>query len=126
MRIIKSIKHKILKNSFKPITKSERYSIIIAIKLMNDPETELLLHPFKDRYYIHSKSAEMFMIINKYPQTVTIINHKYSYDIPMTDRSLGIILNKFLCVTENRRDILERDFLKNTEDSLGKICHSLI
>lgn len=126
MRIFRTIKHKILKNSSKPITKSERYSIIIALKLMNDPETELLLHPSKERYYIHSKSANMFMILNKYPQSITIINHKYSYDIPMTDRSIGIILDRFLRVTELRRDSLEKDFLKNTEDSLGKICHSLI
>lgn len=113
------------KNSTQPITKSERYIIMTALKTMHKKDSELLLHPSKDRFYIYSESDGMFLVINRYPQNVTVVNHKFSYDVKFSNRAMDFLTGKFIETTEGRRDVFEQTFLKNTENSLSNIYRSV-
>ena len=110
------------------ITKSERYIIMTALKLMKNKNTELTMHPSKEKYYIHSEkdgSNSVSMVITKYPQNVTVVNHKFSYDVPFSERAMNILTGRFIETTEQRRDVFERNLLKNTENSLEIIFNSI-
>lgn len=114
-----------LRKKFHPnpekITRSERYVIMSALELMNMPDTELTMHPSKDKYYIKSGDDMEWIKIENYPATVTIVNHKFRHDIRFSDRAMNILRDKFIEITEKRRDRVEKMFLDNTESSLRSI-----
>jgi len=115
--------HKPISN---PISRQERYVIMTALRLMKSKETEFILHPSKDRFYIQSDLNKMMLVIDKYPENVTLVNHKYSYDIRFSTRAMNFLLDKFVEATECRREIFEKSFMRNTEDSLQNIYQSVI
>lgn len=125
-RLFLKIRKKIAPNTIEKISRSERYTTIVALSLMQLPDTELLIHPTKERYYIHAGNDQFLMIINIYPATVTLINHKLQHDVKYCRRAMDILQNKFLEVTEKRRDGFERKFLENTENSLRSIALSIM
>ena len=125
-RLILKIRRRLNPNSAERITRSERYTTMIALSLMQMPDTELLIHPFKDRYYIRAGDDQILMIINPYPAAVTLINHKFQYDIKYCRRAMDILQSKFLEITEKRRDEFEKKFLDNTESSLRSIALSIV
>ena len=125
-RLILKIRKKLSLGTGEKISKSERYTTMIALCLMYMPDTELLIHPSKDRYYIHAGNDQILMIINPYPAQVTLINHKFQYDVKYCRRAMDILQSKFLEITEKRRDGFEKKFLDNTENSLRSIALSVM
>jgi len=107
------------------ITKSERYAIMTALSLMKTRDSELTLHPKKDKYYIKSKNDKIWIKIDNYPANVTIVNHRFRYDIKFSNRAMDILRNRFIDVTESRRDEIEKSFLDNTENSLRAVYNSI-
>ena len=125
-RLILKIKKKFSIDTGEKISRSERYTTMAALGLMQIPDTELLIHPTKDRYYIHAGNDQYLIIINIYPATVTLINHKLSHDVKYSRRAMDFLQNKFLEVTEKRRDKFEKKFLDNTENSLRSVALSIM
>lgn len=125
-KIFLSIKKKLLPSLGERITKSERYAIMAALNLMKLPDTELTIHPSKDKYYIKSGDDKVWIKIDNYPPNVTIVNHKFQYDIKFSERAMSILQDRFIEVTENRRDRVEKMFLSNTENSLRSIYMSTV
>ena len=120
-RILLKIKKGMHSELRERITRSERYVIMTALRLMKLPDTELTMHPSKDKYYLRSGDDMIWIKINNYPQNVTIVNHKFQYDIRFSERAMNVLRDRFLEVTENRRDRVEKMFLDNTENSLRSI-----
>ena len=104
-----------------PISRSERSVIQTALLLMQCPETRLLVHPTKEKFYIKSADDELTMIGNIYPAGVKIANHKFRHDIPFSKRAMNFLHDQFIRYTEDRRDALEAMVLENTELSLQMV-----
>lgn len=106
------------------ITKSERLVTMTALQLMRMPDTELLIHPSREKYYIHTKDDQFLIVISLYPECVTLSNHKYQYDVKFSKRAMNFLKDQFESTTETRRDNFEAKFLANTESSLQAIYNS--
>lgn len=103
------------------ITKSERYVIMIILKTFKLSNVELLLNSRKNEMYIDTKDVNVFIYIQLDTNTVTVVNHKYSYDIKLEDRPLQIIQYHFDKELSSRREQLKQKYLSNTENSLSSI-----
>ena len=106
------------------ISRSERLTTMISLRLMHFPDTELLIHPSKEKFYIHTKDDQFLIVIDTFACEVTLSNHKYQYDLKFCRREMNFITGKFIETTEVRRDNLEAKFLENTEMSLQMIYNS--
>lgn len=124
-KIFLKIKKKLNPNLSEKITKSERYAIMAALRLMKFPDTELTMHPSRDKYYIKAGNDGIWIKINNYPPNVIIVNHKFQYDIKFSTRAMNILRNWFMEITEKRRDRVEKLFLSNTENSLRSIYNGI-
>jgi hypothetical protein len=124
-RLFLKIKKKLHPTLGEKVTRSERYTIMSALKLMKLPDTELTIHPSKDKYYIKSGDDRIWIKIDNYPPNVTIVNHKFQYDVKFSERAMSILQDRFIEVTEKRRDRVEKMFLSNTENSLRSIYNGI-
>lgn len=111
---------------FTPISKSERYVLRTVLMLLKEHDVELLLHPQKDEYYINAKQFNMLVIgCADMPGKVTIVNHKYHYIIPFSQRSISIFKRHFIDETIKRREALLAEYMNNTENSLKVVCNTV-
>lgn len=112
------------------ITKSERYVILTALKVIKKKNTELLLHPNEDEFYIDAKDDNIFICchFNKNYNTglVTIVNHKFSYDVKFNSRAFNILYIAFNEEIAKRRDKLKQQYLNNSEHSLRVVYNNII
>lgn len=124
-RILFKIRKKLHLLDDEKITRSERYIIMSALELMHMPDTELTMHPSKDKYYIRPTDNQEWIKIEIYPAVITIVNHKFRHDVRFSNRAINILRNKFIEITETRRDQVEKMFLDNTENSLRLIYNRI-
>ena len=94
----------------------------ICLKLLNDPTSELLLSgPWQDKRYI--KNNDYFIIIHQ--GGLKIVNHVYSYDIPL-DGSHNEKLRKYFDKKINDvRENMEEEIMQNVTHSLDIIISKL-
>ena len=104
-------------------TKYEMDCISICKKLIDKPETQLLMTPLSNKKYIHNPENSIFITIEG--NTVNVINHKYSYTVSIQDKSKEEILNYFNEVLENQRLKMEEEITSNIKHSLKNILHTL-
>lgn len=128
---VKRIKQKFYiwcKGIFNPQYKGEvnhqqSSAYLICKKLLEKPEAVLLMSALSGKRYIKLDNEQIFVIIDSH--SVQIINHVYSYTIPMEGR----ILNKTLDVFDNRmediRNRMETDITSNIQKSLNQIKKDL-
>lgn len=107
------------------ISKSERYVIMIVLKILKLDNVELLLNAHKNEMYIDTKGKNIFIYVQLDDNIVTIVNHKYSYDIKFNIRSMTILQDKFEKELTKRRESLKQKYLSNTEHSLGVILNEI-
>ena len=104
------------------ITSPERSVIQAALTLMQCPDTSLLVHPTKEKFYIKSADDQLTIIGTVYPASVILANHKFREDIPFSKRAMNFLHNQFINFAEERRENLEKMVLENTELALKKVC----
>lgn len=97
----------------------ERDCITICKKFIYLPDSIMLLTPITGKRYIRSEKNEIFIILESH--RVKIINHVYSYDILLNDRSWNQIVNLFDVEVEKRREEFEKQITANIKSSLQKI-----
>lgn len=122
--------HKLIQpNFFKPLNVTERIAIMILLRLVKDKNVELMLHPEIPKCYIHAKQHNVLIIytaINSFQSSVTLINHKYNYTIVLNERASKHFSNIFNDAVKTRREILEKQYLNNTENSLRVFLNNLL
>lgn len=101
----------------------ENDSISICKKLINQPESTLLLTPRSGKRYIKSESSDVFIILDSH--RIKIINHIYAYDVYVTDKSWTKLLDYYDTEVEKRREIFEKHITSNIQSSLKKILHEV-
>jgi len=104
-------------------TKYELDCISICKKLIDKPDSQLLITPLSNKKYIYNAANSIFITIEG--NTVNVINHKYSYTISIQDKSKEEILNHFNIVLENQRLKMEEEITSNIKHSLKNILQLL-
>jgi hypothetical protein len=95
----------------------------ICKKLINRSDSTLLLTPISHKRYIKNDSLQVFVTIDG--SLVNIINHKYSYTVPMSERSLKEVTDFFNNTVEEQRAKMEGEITSNIKHSLKDISISL-
>lgn len=96
---------------------------IICQKLINNPNTELIVSPLSSKKYIKSDDSNIFVILQG--RTVQIINHTYSYSILTDDKTWEKIMGLFNQEQERRCLKLESEVEVNIKKSLKNISNNL-
>ena len=104
-------------------TKYELDCLAICKKLIDKPDTQLLMTPLSNKKYIHNPENSIFITIEG--NTVNVINHKYSYTVVIQDKSKEEIVNHFNDVLENQRLKMEEEITSNIKHSLKNILYTL-
>ena len=108
------------------LSRQERYAVIIVNQLLLDPDSDVLLHPSMDRYYIKCEALGMFVVINMGTSEVSIINHVYSYHVKMSKRAMSIVTDNFIAETEKRRIAMEKEYTSNIQFSLRTVSNNIM
>lgn len=95
----------------------------ICKKMITRQDSTLLLTPITNKRYIKNDTLAIFIKIDG--GIVNVINHKYSYTVPMSDRSITEITNLFNDTVENHRKVMEEEITSNIKHSLQDISKSL-
>ena len=96
----------------------------ICKRLISKEDTVLLLSPISGKRYIRSKDNQIHVIIEGH--LVTIVNHSYSYVIPMEGKSHERLIRMFDMEVEARRNVMEAEIRANIKHSLSNIYENLV
>jgi hypothetical protein len=100
----------------------ECISIVKALILQED--SVLLMSPLSGKRFIKSDTNQLFIIIEA--QTITIVNHQYSYNINAWGKTLERIVSMFDVEVEKRRTAMEMEIRSNVKHSLSNIYKTLM
>jgi len=82
------------------------------------------MSPISGKRYIRSKDNQIHVIIDGH--LVTIVNHSYSYVIPMEGKSHERLIRMFDMEVETRRNVMESEIRANIKHSLSNIYENLV
>ena len=105
-------------------SKYELDCLLICKKLIDKPDTQLLMTPLSNKKYIHNPVNSIFITIEG--NMVNVINHKYSYTVIIQDKSKIEITNYFNEVLESQRLKMEEEITSNIKHSLKNILQTLV
>jgi len=117
---------KVMNHRFKRFTQK----VAIGLLRMVDPSksarktSTLLMSPISGKRYIRSKDNQIHVIIDGH--LVTIVNHSYSYVIPMEGKSHERLIRMFDMEVEARRNVMETEIRANIKHSLSNIYQNLL
>jgi hypothetical protein len=107
-----------------PFNEYEKESISICKELIHQENSILLISPLSGKRYIESHDSQLFVIIEL--KQLTIVNHQYSYNINIWNKTYDLISNIFDVEVEKRRDKMENEIRSNVKHSLSNIYKNLI
>lgn len=102
----------------------ESTALAICRKLAAKDSSILLLSPISGKRYIKSEDSQIYVIIESH--LVTIVNHAYSYTIPIELKSHEQLIKMFDKEVETRRELMETEIRSNIKHSLATIYNSLV
>jgi hypothetical protein len=102
-------------------SESEREAILIFRRLLKVPESDILTSPLTGKYYI--RTEDLLVVLGN--GRVSIVNHVYGYDIPLSQRAERKLIDMFLEETEKRRSAMEQEYRGNVQHSLKTIISRL-
>ena len=118
------IKKRLSPHNFK-IDKAERDVMIIFNTLVRHNESELLMHPSGDKFYLKSPKMGIFLTISGNLSEISIINHIYGYNVKVGPRVLKNITNAFTQEVEKRRLQMEKEYNENIQHSLSNLAKTI-
>lgn len=99
-------------------------ALAICRKLAGRKSSTLLMSPISGKRYIRSKDNQIHVIIDGH--LITIVNHSYSYVIPVEGRSHERLIRMFDLEIEVRREVMESEIRANIKHSLSNIYENLV
>jgi hypothetical protein len=116
-----------LKNKFDPqppVPEEVNTCINIVLKVLDYPDTELILAPISKKRFIVNKKKKMSITVAD--RSVCIINHVYSYTVYVeSDDHYAKVLKKFNEKSEAKTIQLENEITTNIKHSLLDIFNKL-
>jgi hypothetical protein len=107
-----------------PKNEYEIEALAICKRLAGAEGSTLLMSPISGKRYIRSKDNQIHVIIEGH--LVTIVNHSYSYVIPMEGKSHERLIRMFDMEVEARRGVMENEIRANIKHSLSTIYKKLV
>jgi hypothetical protein len=107
-----------------PKNEYEVEALAICKRLSARKTSTLLMSPISGKRYIRSKDNQIHVIIDGH--LVTIVNHSYSYVIPMEGKSHERLIRMFDMEVEARRNVMESEIRANIKHSLSNIYENLV
>ena len=105
------------------VDEQQTSAYLICKKLIEKPGAILLMSALSGKRYIKLENEQIFVIIGS--ASVQIINHVYSYTIPMEGRMINKTLDVFDNKMESVRNRMENDIKSNIQKSLNQIKNDL-
>jgi hypothetical protein len=116
-----------LKNKFDPqppVPEEVNTCINIVLKVLDYPDTELVLAPISKKRFIVNKKKKMSITVAD--RSICIINHIYSYTVYVeNDECYDKVLKKFNDRSEAKTIQLENEISSNIKHSLLDILNKL-
>lgn len=109
--------HKNVKSQF------ENESISICHKLINDPESTLIMSPISGKRYIENKNHHIHITVEQ--NLLTITNHLYSYHVDIFGKAYSRIQKMFDSELNKRCNSYEEEIYSNIKHSLTNIYKNL-
>jgi hypothetical protein len=107
------------------IGKAERDAMIIFNALVRHPESELLIHPSGEKFYVKSEELGIFVTVSGNESEISIINHVYGYNVRIGSRVLKNVSKTFTTEVEKRRVQMEQEYMENIQHSLAHLAKSI-
>ena len=107
-----------------PKNEYEVEALAICKRLSARKTSTLLMSPISGKRYIRSKDNQIHVIIDGH--LITIVNHSYSYVIPMEGKSHERLIRMFDMEVEARRNVMESEIRANIKHSLSNIYQNLL
>lgn len=104
-------------------SQSEREACLILKNLLKDPSTEILTSPLSGKFYLRSSDKQILIVFGN--GQISIVNHVYGYNVPVTQKSEKMLTDKFLEEIEVRRQRMEDEYSSNIKHSLKNIIENL-
>lgn len=101
------------------INSTESKAYLICHKLIMSKDSILMVAPLSGKKYVKQPDGKLFIIIDDWG--LTIVNHKYSYNISLPHRLLFKLRLTFDHSLEERRILMEKEIMGNVQSSLDKI-----
>jgi hypothetical protein len=79
--------------------------------------------PISNKKYIRNEENDIFVILDSY--NVQVINHIYSYNVYLSEKSWDYLINYFNQEIESRREDFEKEITSNIKHSLQNILIKL-
>lgn len=105
------------------VSEYEKDCISICKKLINKEESILMSTPISNKKYIRNEENDIFVILDSY--NVQVINHIYSYNVYLSEKSWDYLINYFNQEIESRREEFEKEITSNIKHSLQNILVKL-
>lgn len=97
--------------------------ISICKKLINKEDSVLMTTPISNKKYIRNEENDIFVILDS--NNVQVINHIYSYNVLLSDKSWDFLTSYFNNEVERRRLLFEKEITSNIQHSLQNILTKL-
>jgi hypothetical protein len=104
-----------------PLTDNQKKAIAICIKMINNPESELLMTTTSEKRYV--KYQDYFLVIGY--DSMQIINHVYSYDVALKGRTFNNVKDLFDSRLDADRLAMETEMNENIKHSLNIVLENL-
>ena len=103
------------------LTEPQKKAIAICIRMINNPNSELLMTTTSEKRYV--KYLGYFLVISY--DSIQVVNHVYSYDIPLKGRKFNNIKNLFDKRLDADRLQMELEIGNNIKHSLNIVLENL-
>lgn len=103
------------------LDETQKKAISICLKMINDPDSELLITTSSDKRYI--KNGGYFVVIRQ--EGIQVVNHVYGYDVRLYGRKFTNIKKLFDQRLDEDRLAMEREITENIEHSLTIVLNKL-
>lgn len=107
------------------ISSAVRDAIIIFNNLVTNSESELLMHPTREKFYVKSIKYDLFVTVDANDSELSIINHLYGYNVKISNRILKNVTKVFLAEVEKRRLAMETEYKNNIKHSLNTLARDI-
>ena len=97
--------------------------MIIVSQLLQNKETDLLMVPKMDKFYIKSDDDSIFIVIDNLSSEAYAIDGVSGFHIKMSDRVMEFVLDKFIEEVEKRRTEMEKKYRSNIQYSLNTVVN---
>lgn len=102
---------------------AEMDAALIFRRMIKSEDSELLISPLSNKKYVKNETKRLLLILDGHE--LTVINHVFSYNIDISQKTNLSLSGAFEIEVEKRRLDMEKSFRENVKHSLKTIMTKL-